>query len=487
MYYVQVLQKELGSTKAYILTSSTEKDIVEKHVTECEKLKTTVDVLKQSQLPTMYWIPKLHKNPYKARFIANSSSCSTTNLSKLITSCLTEIKNHVIRYCEKVYVNSGFNMFWSIKNSSDILNKLIKKNFQVSEISTYDFSTLYTTLPHNLIKDKMTKLIKKTFAREKTTYLACNNDNAFFTDTPYGRYTMWTCQEVCESINFLLDNIYIRFGQKLYRQVIGIPMGTNCAPLIADLFLYCYESEFMLKLSKSDDNNNLIEAFNNTSRYLDDVLNLDNPYFANHISSIYPLELQLNKANDNTSEADYLDINMEIINGTVRTKIYDKRDDYNFDIVNFPHLDGDVPRATSYGVYISQLIRFARGCSDVRDFNTRNFRLTSRLLQQGYRFHKLRKTFSKFYYRNSEILNKYNSNLKALLCSIAHPDFYGDLIYKLRKIINNPSFSTLFIKTIKLFAKRGYKRNILQRTSCLVVDPFTVGHYAFLFDCAMTG
>ena len=481
-----MLQKELDSTKAYILTSSAESDIVRQHITQCEQLKTKIDLLNQNQLPTMYWIPKLHKNPYKARFIANSSSCSTTNLSKLITSCLTEIKNHVIRYCDRVYVNSGINMFWSIKNSSDILNKLVKRNNLVSTVSTYDFSTLYTTLPHNLIKDRITKLVQKTFAREKTIYLACNYNKAFFTDIPYDRYTMWTCQDVCEAIYFLLDNIYVRFGKTLYRQVIGIPMGTNCAPLIADLFLYCYESDFMLKLSKSNNNDDLIEAFNNTSRYLDDILNLDNPYFANHIVDIYPPELELNKANYTESEADYLDLNIKINNGKVCTKIYDKRDDYNFEIVNFPHLDGDVPRATSYGVYISQLIRFARGCSNVNDFNDRNFLLTSRLLQQGYRFHKLRKTFSKFYRRNSEILSKYNTNLKTLLNSIAHPDFYGDLIYKLRKIINNTSFPTLFSKIIKSYIKRGYRQDILQRTSCIVIDPFTVGHYAFLFNCAMT-
>ena len=175
-------------------------------------------------------------------------------------------------------------------------------------------------------------------------------------------------------------------------------MGTNCAPLIADLFLYCYESDFMLKLSKYNNNDDLIEAFNNTSRYLDDKLNLDNPHFDNHIADIYPTELELKKTNNTVLEADFLDLDIKIDNGKVCTKIYDKRDDYNFDIVNFPHLDGDVPRATSYGVYISQLIRFARGCSNVNDFSERNVLLTNRLLHQGYRFHKLRKTFSKFYH-----------------------------------------------------------------------------------------
>ena len=120
------------------------------------------------------------------------------------------------------------------------------------------------------------------------------------------------------------------------------------------------------------------------------------------VSQIYPSELQLNKANASDTEAAFLDLHLSISNGIVSTKIYDKRDDFDFEIVNFPFLDGDVPRSTSYGVYISQLIRFARASSYVTDFNTRNKLLTQKLLKQGYRYHKLRKTFSKFY-RNTLI------------------------------------------------------------------------------------
>ena len=153
-----------------------------------------------------------------------------------------------------------------------------------------------------------------------------------------------------------LDNIYIRFGTKLYRQIVGIPMGTNCAPLVADLFLFCYERDFMKDLS-SDNQADVIKAFNTTSRYLDDLLNIDNPYFEGMVNQIYPSELQLNKANTSDTEAPFLDLHLSISNGFVSSKIYDKRDDFDFDIVNFPFLDGDVPRRPSYGVYISQLIR----------------------------------------------------------------------------------------------------------------------------------
>ena len=154
-------------------------------------------------------------------------------------------------------------------------------------------------------------------------------------------------------------------------KIVGIPIGTNFAPLVADLFLFCYERDFMKDLS-SDNQADVIKAFNSTSRYLEDLLNIDNPYFEGMVNQIYPSELQLNKANTSDTEAPFLDLPLSISNGFVSSKIYDKRDDFDFDIVNFHFLDGDVPRRPSYGVYISQLIRFARVCSHVDDFNTRN-------------------------------------------------------------------------------------------------------------------
>ena len=115
------------------------------------------------------------------------------------------------------------------------------------------------------------------------------------------------------------------------------------------------------------------------------------------VSQIYHSELQLNKANTSYTEDAFLDLHLSISYDIVSTQIYDKRDDFDFEIVNFPFLDGDVPRSTSYGVYISHLIRFVRASSYVTDFNTRNELLTQKLLKQGYRYHKLRKPFSKFY------------------------------------------------------------------------------------------
>ena len=142
------------------------------------------------------------------------------------------------------------------------------------------------------------------YKKEGKLYLACNYKKAFVTSADHYRgYHLWSCQNVCDALSFLLDNIYIMFGTKLYRQIVGIPMGTNCAPLVADLhlFLFCYERDFVKDLSSDN------QAFNSMSRYLDDLLNIDNPYFDGMVNQIYPPELQLNKANTSDTEAPFLD------------------------------------------------------------------------------------------------------------------------------------------------------------------------------------
>ena len=296
------------------------------------------------------------------------------------------------------------------KDSGEVLSKLKSRGFRATNLSTYDFSTLYTTLPHYLMKEKLSVFIER--ALKRSTKLKVH----FILPVTIGtRFSLWSCQNGCDALSYLLDNVNIRFGNKLYRQIVGIPSGTNCAPLIAD--------------NQAD----IIQALNSTSRYLDDLLNIDNPYFEGMVNQIYPPELNLNKANTSDTEAPFLDLHLSISNG------------FDFDIVNFPFLDGDVPSRPSYGVYISQLLTFARVCSHVEDFNARNKCLMAKLHKQGYRYHKLRKAFSKFYRRIYELISKFNVGLKSLLHQgLSEPEFYGDLVYEFKKIMGRTDFSDQF-------------------------------------------
>ena len=282
-------------------------------------------------LPYLYWIPKLHKTPYKERYIAGSSTCSTKELSIHLTKIMSAVKEGQQKYCETVYSRSGINHMWILKNSKD-----------------------------------------------------------------------------------LIDNIVVSFGGTLFQQVVGIPMGTNCAPLLADLFLYSYESEFLQKLVK--DKIHEARAFNFTYRYIDDVLSINNSRFAEFLPLIYPPELEVKETTDTASSASFLDLYLEIDDsGQLSTKIYDKRDDFNFKIINFPNMCSNIPASPAYGVYISQLIRYARASSNYSDFLKRHLHLRNRLLDQGYKKIRLIRSLKKFIFRYQYLVEIYSVSAEKII------------------------------------------------------------------------
>jgi hypothetical protein len=470
VFYVHTISQELSQTTSYCEYNKQPNEIISDHVAKCINLNINVNIANK-KLPSLYWIPKLHKTPYKSCFIANSVCCTTKQLSVYLTSALSAIRYHIAKFCNTVYENSNINLFWSIKNALEVIDKIKIRKYKVSQVSTYDFSTLYTTLPHILIKSKLISLIEKTFAREKCSYLALISKISFFTNQILDKYIIWTCLDFCEALTFLLDNLFVEFNGKIFQQIIGVPMGTNCALLIADLFLYCYERDFMLELSKTKQLD-LIQRFNLTSRYIDDILNLDNPYFEQFIHNIYPKELVLNKSCQSNIDAAFLDLHLTINNNMIKTSLYDKRDDFNFEIVNFPFLDGNIPKGPSYGIYISQLVRYARACSCVKDFNDRNRLLTKKLLKQGFLYHNLWRKFAKFHSKYSDLISKYNVPLKWHLTNgISQPSFYGDVLKRVRKCkyLKANASNTLF-NLISSFFSKGYDTDVLKNTCLLVFD-----------------
>ena len=172
----------------------------------------------------------------------------------------------------------------------------------------------------------------------------------------------------------------------------------------------------------------------------------------------------------------------------IHDSVYDKRADFCFPVINFPWLSGDIPRLPSYGIYISQLVRFARCCTSVLYFHSKNLQIPSKLLTHGYRYHKLRKTFGNFFRSYSELL----SNCGAILFQeyvskgITHPVFYDDLVYKLRRVKGEANFISSDSKIVKRLRRRQYDPPIIERTIGLVLGPFTALCRSFLKRCALT-
>ena len=161
-------------------------------------------------------------------------------------------------------------------------------------------------------------------------------------------------------------------------------MGTNCAPLLADIFLYSYETKFIQSLL-STGRKQLASRFNFTYRYIDDVLSINNPEFENYLGQMYPVELEIKDMTKSNTSASYLDLLLSIgRDGKLHISIYDKRDDFNFRITNFPFLSSNIPASPAYGIFISQIIRYARACSSYGCFILRATRLSNKLLEQGY-------------------------------------------------------------------------------------------------------
>jgi hypothetical protein len=173
-------------------------------------------------------------------------------------------------------------------------------------------------------------------------------------------------------------------------------MGTNCAPLLVDLFLYSYEADFIQGFRKKNENK-LTRSFNFTFRYIDGVLSLNNSRLGDFVDHIYPIELEIKDSTDTDRCALYLDLHLEIDRERrIRTELYEKGDDFNVPIVNFPFICSNIPAAPAYGVYISQLMRYPRACGSYQDFLYRGLLPTRKLLNQWFLLVMLKSSLRKF-------------------------------------------------------------------------------------------
>ena len=183
-------------------------------------------------------------------------------------------------------------------------------------------------------------------------------------------------------------------------------MGTDCAPFLANLFLYSYESEWICRKSENKEFD-VLKKFQHCFRYIDDLLCINNDQMMDTVTTeIYPPELSLT-SDDATAQANYLDLSIEIKSGKIHTSLFDKRDAFGFTIVNFPDLSGNIPEKQSYGVFVSQLIRYGRCYQDLEDCCKRTRLLVDRLVRQNFSLHQLARTFEKFAESNYELLFKY--------------------------------------------------------------------------------
>ena len=276
------------------------------------------------------------------------------------------------------------------------------------------------------LKNRLANIIRNTFlsknGNRRYKYLVIGREDTYFVKEHSDSDKKYTEDDIIRMLEFLIDNIFVVFGGTIFQQRIGIPMGTNCAPLLADIFLYSYEAEFIQTLL-STGRKNLASQFNFTYRYIDDVLSINHSNFKDYLHEIYPSELEIKETTESDRSASYLDILLTYDdNGHLNTSLYDKRDDVNFHIINFPFLSSNIPSSPAYGVFVSQLIRYARACSKYDNFIVRARRLASKLLIQGYVIQRLKSSLRKFFGRYGDLIKTYEIPLSRMISDILDCD-----------------------------------------------------------------
>ena len=223
-------------------------------------------------------------------------------------------------------------------------------------------------------------------------------------------------------LEFLVDNIFVVFEGKVFQQIIDIPMGTNCASLLPDIFLYSYEAECIQSLLSAG-KKRLASQFNFTYRYIDDVLSINNANFESYLCQMYPAELEIKNTKESNTSTSYFDFLLSIgSDGQLCTSLYDKRDDFNFHITNFLFLSSNIRSSPAYGVFISQIIRFARACYSYNCFILWAVRLSNRLLGEGYVKERWKSSLRKFYGRYGDLIKQYEVHLSHMLGDILEDD-----------------------------------------------------------------
>ena len=208
----------------------------------------------------------------------------TKDLSCLLTKVLSTIKDGLVRYCNTKTSRNGVNNMWILKNSTCLLSSLDQLDVHTAtSVQTFDFSTLYTSILHDLLKSRISNLVHNALRKKdgsvRYTHIKVTRAQGYFTHDINGSGdNMYTADNICKMTEFLIDNIFVQFGGRLFRQVIGIPMGTNCAPLLVDLFLYSCENELLDNMIKSG-HRRLARSFNLCYRYIDDLIVFNNKKF----------------------------------------------------------------------------------------------------------------------------------------------------------------------------------------------------------------
>ena len=383
-YYAQILINEVNSNDTFELCNVNVSNIKDLFVNFLKPYHLSPSCY---NIPFIYSIPKFHKNPVKFRFITSSFNCINKDSSIILNLSLNMLYSRIQNDCD----NS-----WIINNNKKVIDAIsycnenpgMPGNFM---LSSFDFSTLYTALPHSDLIRCIVALYNK--------YI----DSDIEVIHKYKKITISKVQFV-ELLKFCIKNSYVIFNDRIYRQKIGIPMGSNFSPNLANLYLHFYESQFLSKSHVEGRN-----RYKNTFRFIDDLLSLNNRDILFDVRAIYPRFLEIKNTNNEPYRiGSFLDLEIKVDGNKFNTKVYDKRRDFNFNILGLPAFSSNIPNNMTYGIICSQFSRFASNCMLGEDFITNCQLIINKIYSNGYPNWLLKKYVKKFMYKKNRTIAKFD-------------------------------------------------------------------------------
>ena len=426
-FYITSILDELGipgnSSPTYELVNTSASYIIDNDVHLVQSnLGENLDERSRT-LPHIYWMPKMHYSPCRKRFIIASVHCSTKPVSKIVSKMFKHIFNQIHNYHDKCTFYKNYNKFWVIQNSFPILERLDEINLKkkAREISTFDFSTLYTKLPHDDLILVLHEMIDFAFNGGKFK----NEGNRKFL-TVFKNYSYWTKKsrgfnsfsrnKIKFLTTYLIKECYFQCSNLILRQSIGIPMGIDPAPFWANLYLYFYEEKHVTTLMKTDPFRARLYRY--AARFIDDQCNLnDSGQFKNACQSIYPPDLQI-KCEHEGQHATFLELDITVQEGLFVYKLFDKRDDFPFFIIRMPDLSGNIPDHVFYGSVMSEFLRIARATLFYTDFIPKASQLFHRMLNQNGDKNMLLSQLKKAIINHNEVFCRYRKSSREILNDI---------------------------------------------------------------------
>lgn len=430
-FYLHRVVAELVGNEKSTYASIDEKETLIGDCSNKIKKRFGIEVPKEHQcFASLYWVAKMHKQKVGCRFIAASKRCVTKTLSAWITKYLKAVLAIHRAECQKLKRDTGVEHCWVVESSQPVLARIKQVNARsgCESVDSFDFKNLYTAIPHEDLKKQLSWAITEafTYARISNGVNECwlnwrgRKVGARFSS----KKTKSSVSEskLIEMVCFLIDNIYVSVGSRNFQQKVGIPMGTDCGPLLANLYLFSLEFKWIrglwddrgtreVRLSRRKIALGCAHCF----RYIDDLLAFNNRnVLADHWREIYPF-LELEKQNDDSLSTDFLDLTLSVGNGRVQKSPYDKRDAFGFEVVSFPNLESNIHLKNSHGVLIGQLLRFTDSCDRWGDFQRKSTTLINKLLQQGFYGRLLRKYTLRFFERHGNMLKNFTIGCGSVL------------------------------------------------------------------------